>query len=202
MGKPVFPYRQRPQMLSTRSFTVRQTKSPQPQAGRVYEAHGPPLQRVPAAQVHLRTIPRSPGETRLVLCWQPKRCPTRAAESEIILPPESYSGARFSPIEGHFQIETIVFRASAMLQGDRRGTQARGWVLALEVPLLKRSGIRKLSGATGYSVGVVANAGRRRPFQTPSGPPNSGLCSSQHPPILVNTTMGEASGVVYRQGEE
>ena len=58
-----------------------------------------------------------------------------------------------------FQIETIVFRASAMLQGDRRiALKPENGSWPLEVPLLERSGIRKLYGPTGYSVGVAANA--------------------------------------------
>ena len=108
-----------------------------------------------------------------------------------LVPPESRT---------HFQIETIVSRASAMLQGDRRITlKLEDGARPLEVPLLERSGIRKLSSPTGYSVGVVSNAEKGNLFQIPSGLPNSGLCSPQHAPIPVNTTMGGASGIFYRQ---
>ena len=99
-----------------------------------------------------------------------------------LVPPES---------RAHFQIEAVVFRASAMLQGDRRmALKPEDGAWPLEVPLLERSGIRKLSGPTGYSVGVASNAVKGGPFQIPSVQPNPCLCSSQHPPILVNTTTG------------
>jgi len=66
-----------------------------------------------------------------------------------LVPPES---------RNRFLIETIVFRASAILQGNRRlALKLEDGVLPLEVPLLRRSGTRKLSGPTGYSVGVTAN---------------------------------------------
>ena len=141
----------------------------------------------------------------------PNHHPTRAMESiaqggEMYMTSEemyrhlNYIQGFVSPeSRTHFQIETDIFRASAMLGGDRRmALKTDDGARPLEVPLLKRSGIRKLSGPTGYNVGVVANAKKGSLLQILFGPPNSGLRSSQHPP---NTTMGGAGGIVYRQGK-
>ena len=108
------------------------------------------------------------------------------------------------PLESraHFQIETILFRASAMLRGNRRMVlKPEDGPLPLEVPSSEPSGIQKLSSPTGYSVGVAANAEKGTLSQTPSRPPNLGFGSPRHPPNANITTGGGASGVVYYQGK-
>ena len=58
----------------------------------------------------------------------------------------------------HFQIETIAFRALAMLQGDERMIfKPEDGSRPLEVPILKRLGTQKLSGVTGYNLGAADN---------------------------------------------
>jgi len=86
----------------------------------------------------------------------------------------------------HLQIETMVFRASAMLQDGRcMVLRPEDGTYPLEVPLFKRSGTRKLSGVVGYSVDVASSVEKGSFPQIPSGLLDSGLCSSYDPPIRV-----------------
>ena len=67
-------------------------------------------------------------------------------------------------------METIIFRASVTLQDGRcMVLRSEDGAYPLEVPLLKRSGTRKLSGIAGYSVDVASSVEEGRFFQTPSG---------------------------------
>ena len=65
------------------------------------------------------------------------------------------------------QIETILFRASALLEGDKHLVlKAEGGVHPIEVPYLKGLGTRKLSSTAGYKVFVARDAEDGKPSQT------------------------------------
>jgi len=182
------PHRPRFPMLSKRSlglFSRYCKPGPHSRRGAVYTIHTARLSNV--SRQH-RSISRPSSEVleNLGLFFAGfltarDNCHTRAAESAI-QGGEKYMTSKemhrhLNHIQGlvpprsrvHFQIETIVFRTSAMLQGDRciaLKPEDGSW--PLEVPFLERSGTRKLYGPTGYSVGLAANFEKRRLSQTPS----------------------------------
>ena len=82
----------------------------------------------------------------------------------------------------HLNIETILFRASAMLQGSKcMVLKVEKGDLPTEVPYAKGSRTRKLSGIAGYNVFVVNNPEHGTSSPVPSRPPNLDPYSRQSP---------------------
>ena len=91
----------------------------------------------------------------------------------------------------HFQMETILFRASAMLEGGKRMVLGvRDGSLPIHVPSPRGSNPRKFSGTGGYSVYVANSAEEGRASDISSKPPNPDLCSSRNPASCITLCAG------------
>ena len=92
------------------------------------------------------------------------------------------------------QIETILLRASAMLQG---GGEMVLWTEAgtkpLLVPALESPGFWNLTGTLGHNAFLVGSAAEGGLSQIPPRPPNQDLCSALGP-LSYRTTLSPGAG--------
>jgi len=97
-------------------------------------------------------------------------------------------------MRARLEIETILFRVSAMLQGDRYMVFGiKDGAISTRVPVLKGSSTKKLSGTPGYIAHVESCARECVSSQTPSMLPN--------PDHAVSNTQLEASFNYYPDPE-
>lgn len=102
-------------------------------------------------------------------------------------------------VRAPLEIQTILFRVSAMLQGGKHlvfGT--RDGTLPLTVPRLEGQRTQELSGTVGYNAYVAESAEGGESSQIPSMIPKPRPCSSFNPAACIGCQLCGARWVIHR----